>query len=241
MRRAQRFTSTTSDPAIADLGTGVGTLTFSAGSGLAFARSTTASAPFSANIALSINVIDLDGVTAGNPVTIGAGTGIAFTFGANQYYGRLALRNALGSELLDLPQALTTQYYTGGTLGFTTNTADSCSAAPSIAFSNYLLNLKSGQTCVRDSGSPGVSGAGCAAAAGAALAYKSVAAAGNFNLVLAAPGSGNNGAVTVTATAPAWLQYLWNAGSGTATSPAAFATFGVYQGSASRIFQKEVY
>jgi MSHA biogenesis protein MshQ len=233
--------ATSADPAIADLGTGVGTLTFSAGSGLSFTRSTTPSAPFGANIALSINVVDLDGVSATNPVTLGSGTGIAFNYGANQYYGRLALRNALGSELLDLPMALTTQYYTGGTLGFTTNTADNCSAAPSVAFSNYLLNLKSGQTCVRDSGSPGASGAGCAAAAGASLAYKSVASAGNFNLVLAAPGSGNNGAVTVTASPPAWLQYLWNTGSGTAANPAGFATFGVYQGSASRIYQKEVY
>jgi hypothetical protein len=231
----------TSDPSIADLGTGVGTLTFSAGSGLFFAHGTTPSAPFSANIMLSVNVIDLDGVSASNPVTFGTGTGIAFNYGANEYYGRLVFGNALGSELLDLPMQLTTQYYAGASVGFTSNPADNCSAAPAIGFSNYQLNLHSGATCVRDSGGPGSSGAGCAAAASAGLAYKASAAAGNFNLWLAAPGAGNSGAVTVTATAPVWLQYPWNAGSGSLSSPSALATFGVFQGPAARIYQKEVY
>jgi hypothetical protein len=233
--------ATTTDPSIVDLGTGAGTLTFSAGSGLSFTHGTTPSAPFSANIALSINVIDLDGVSATNPVTFGTGTGIAFNYGANEYYGRLVFGNALGSELLDLPMPLTTQYYAGATAGFTVNSADSCSAAPAIGFSNFQLNLHSGGTCVRDSGSPGTSGAGCAAAASAGLAYKASAAAGTYNLWLAAPGAGNSGAVTVTATAPAWLQYLWNAGSASLSSPSALATFGVFQGPAARIYQKEVY
>lgn len=233
--------ATSSDPAIADLGTGVGTLTFSAGSGLSFSHGTTASPPFSANIALSINVIDLDGATASNPVSFGSGSGIPFNDGASQYYGRLALRDALGSELIDLPMQLTTQYYVSAAQGFTTNLADTCSAAPGISFSNYQLNLKSGGTCVRDSGSPGVSGAGCPAAASSSIAFYPVSSSGNFNLVLAAPGSGNNGAVTVTATTPAWLQYLWNTGSGIAAGPSGLATFGVFPGPASRIYQREVY
>lgn len=232
--------ATTTDPAIADLGTGVATLTFGAGSGLAFTRSG-AIPPFSANIALTQNVIDLDAVAADNPVSFGAGSGIPFNFGASQFYGRLALRNALGSELLDLPMSLTTQYYLSGAAGFTANTADNCSVAPSIAFSAYQLNLNVGETCVRDSGSPGVSGAGCASAAPGALAFQAKAAAGGFNLVLQGPGSGNNGAVTVTATTPAWLQYLWNTGSGTNSNPTGLATFGVFQGPASRIYQREVY
>ena len=91
------------DPAILDLGNGVVTLTFSAGSGLAFARGTPV-APFSAAISLSENVIDQDGVAASNPVIFnGTGGGILWSSGSNQYYGRLALPNAVGSELLDLP------------------------------------------------------------------------------------------------------------------------------------------
>ena len=229
---------TSVDPAIADLGTGQVTLTFSAGSGLSFARGS-AIAPFSANIALSQNVIDLDGVTAPNPVTFGSGSGISFSTGASQYYGRLAIRDSLGSELLDLPIPLTTQFYLNTTVGFTTNTADSCTAAPGLAFSSYQPNLSAGKTCVRDSGSPGVSGLGCAAPS--ASPYNATASAGNFNLILAAPGSGNSGAVTVTAAVPSYLQYLWSVGSGVTSSPSGSATFGLFPGSGSRIHQREVY
>ncbi len=230
--------ATTADPAIVSLGGGQGTLTFSAGTGIAFARSTPV-APFNANIALSIDVIDLDGVAATvNPVTFGAGSGMLFTASPAQWYGRLALRDAVGSELLDLPMSLTTQYYASTALGFATNTNDSCTSAPAIAFSNYQQNLSAAKLCVRDSGSPGVSGAGCAAAASSR--YTSPASAGVFNLILAAPGSGNNGAANATATAPSWLEYPWNAASGD-TSPTGIATFGVYPGPASRTYQREVY
>jgi hypothetical protein len=238
--------STAVDPAIADLGTGQVTLTFGAGNGLLFNRGA-AIAPFNANIALSINVIDSDGVVvssvggvaATNPVTFGASGGIAFGAGAAQYYGRLALRDSVGSELLDLPMPLTTQYYLSTAVGFTTNTADSCTTAPKIAFSNYQLNLVAGETCVRDSGNPGASGAGCSAAAPATSQYDPVASSGNFNLILAAPGAGDNGALSVTATAPSWLQYTWSGGVN--SSPVGMGTFGEFPAPASRVYQREVY
>jgi len=232
--------ASSADPAIADLGGGVGTLTFSAGTGLAYSRGA-AVAPFSANIALAVNVIDLDSVAASNPVTFGAGAGIAFSSGSAQRYGRLALRNAVGSELLDLPLPLSTQYYLSSAAGFITNTDDVCTAGPAISFSNYQSKLKAGQTCVRDSGSPGVSGVGCSAAAASTSRYRSSALGGNFNLNLAAPGAGNDGAVTVTASAPTWLKYLWNAGSGVTSNPSAFASFGLFPGPSSRVYQREVY
>ena len=230
--------STAADPAIIDLGSGQATLTFSTGTGLLFTRGA-AAAPFSANISLSINVIDSDGVAAPNPVVFGGATGISFSTSATQYYGRLTLRDAVGSELLDLPMALTTQYYLSTTQGFTTNTNDNCTtlAAPSIALSKFLVNLTS--ACVRDSGKPGASGAGCTVAAPVAIAYKATASSGNFNLVFAAPGSGFNGAMTVTATAPAWLQYAWTGGAN--RNPAGIAAFGVFSGQASRVYQREVY
>ena len=228
--------ATSVDPAIVDLGSGQASLTYSAGTGLKFVRGS-AIAPFNANLMLSENILDSDGVAAPNPVSFGSGSGMSFSAGTTQYYGRLALRDALGSELLDLPMQLTTQYYVSPTAGFTTNTADSCTSAPPIGFSNYQLNLTAGETCVRDSGSPGSSGAGCAAPAGASEKYLSSASAGNFNLNLAAPGAGHSGAASVSATAPLWLQYPW-AGS---TSPTALATFGVFPGPASRIYQREVY
>jgi len=244
--------SIATDPAISDLGSvpatatlsGQATLTFSmgTGTGLLFTRGA-AVAPFNANISLSINVMDSDGVAAPNPVVFGGATGIIFSSNATQqYYGRMALRDAVGSELLDLPMALTTQYYVSTTQGFTTNTNDNCTVAPKpIVLSNFVLPLTSGKTCVRDSGSPGASGAGCAAAAPPLTAYKATATSGNFNLVFAAPGSGFNGAMTVTGTAPAWLQYMWNSAGGTNTNPTGIAAFGVFSGQASRVYQREVY
>jgi MSHA biogenesis protein MshQ len=246
--------ATSSDPTIVSQGSGVGNLTFSAGTGLLFTRGTPI-APFSANIALSINVIDLDGVVPTNsgytnPVTFGATTGIPFNFTAAQRYGRLALRDAVGSELLDLPMSLTPQYYVSTTAGFTSNTADVCSTltTPVITFSNYVQPWTTNQTCVQDTGSPGVSGAGCTTMAATSEQYLTVPAwpppatvvNPGFNLWLAAPTNKSTGAVTVTATAPSWLQYLWIAGSGN-TNPTAEATFGVFPGPASRIYQREVY
>ena len=236
--------ATTVDPVIADLGTGQVTLTFNSGTGLLFNRGT-AIAPFNANIALGVNVIDadgvgvasVDGIAASNPVSFGAGTGIGFSTGAAQYYGRLAVRDSVGSELLDLPMPLTTQYYLNTTVGFTTNTADSCTVAPALSFSGYQGNLSAGETCVRDRGSPGASGVGCAAPAAASSQYQPTAANGNFNLILAAPGAGNNGALSVTATAPSWLQYSW----GASVNPVGIGTFGEFPAPASRVHQREVY
>ena len=184
-------------------------------------------------------MIDSDGVAAPNPVVFGSVSGIGFSSSATQYDGRLALRDAVGSELLDLPMALTAQYYLNTTQGFTTNTNDSCTVAPSIALSNFILPLISGKTCVRDSGSPGASGAGCAVAAPTLTAYKATASSGNFNLVFAAPGSGFNGTMTVIGTAPAWLQYAWTGGAN--KNPTGIAAFGVFSGQASRVYQREVY
>jgi hypothetical protein len=228
--------ATSVDPAIADLGAGQASLTFSAGSGIAYVRGTPI-APFNANIALSINVIDADGVSAANPVTFGANGGMPFSTSSTQYFGRMALRDSVGSELLNLPLPLTTQYYLNSTVGFTSNTADSCTGAPALAFSGYQLNLSAGKTCVLDTGKPGLSGQGCAAPAALAAQYLPTAVAGNFNLTLAAPGAGNNGALTVTASAPSWLQYPQGAG----VNPYAVGTFGVFAAPASRVYQREVY
>jgi hypothetical protein len=228
------------DPVIAATGPGIATLTFGAGNGLALARGAPA-APVDAVISLTSPVVDLDGAAAAGPVTFGASGGIAFTAGASQRYGRLALRNALGSELLDLPMRLTTEFYAGNDLGFMTHEADSCTVAPPLTLGGYQGALAAGETCVRDTGAPGVSGAGCAAPAPPGQRYRATAQAGGFNLQLAAPGAGNQGAVTVTGDAPPFLEYDWNTATPGNENPAGFATFGVFPGPASRIYQREVY
>jgi len=142
--------STAADPAIGVFAGGVGTLTFASGSGLGFTRSTTTpSAPFNADIALSLNVIDTDDVVfAANPAAFGTATsggGMTFTGGNKAMrFGRLRMLNALGSEKLDLPVPLQVQYWTG--TGFATNAADGCTslAAASLVFSAYTGGITAG-------------------------------------------------------------------------------------------------
>jgi len=151
--------------------------------------------------------------------------------------GRARLANAYGSELLDLPVSFRTEYYDGA--GWVLNTLDSCSGDTSTDPANAVslalsLSPATLATCVRDSGSPGSSGTGCAAPALAAKRYlegatPSLGFAGNFNLWLQAPGSGQYGSVRITATVPAWLGSV----------PTAIATFGRYK--SPLIYRRENY
>ena len=229
------------DPAIADLGSGVATLTFSAGSGFSFAR-TALTSPFDADIQLSIDAFDSDAVAAAaNPLVFGGAGGITFDAGPQMRYGRARLANAVGSELINLALPLTTEYFVGGATGFITNTDDTCTAAMPLAFSAYAGNISAGDTCVLDAGNPGASLIGCAAAAPMAERYRNPSLGGNFNLSLAAPGGTNDGSVSVTADAPAWLRFDWDGAAAGEENPTGTATFGVFPGNARRIYQREVY
>jgi hypothetical protein len=231
----------TADPTIADLANGTATLTFSSGSGIAFSR-TTAVVPFDASIRVSINVLDSDGVAAtANPVSVGGVPGIGFTAGANQRYGRIAFRNAVGSELVNLPLPLRSEYYVSDAAGFITHASDGCSTPVTLSATAYGGQLIAGETCALDSGSPGTSGFGCAAAAVVASRYRVPPSAGDFNLTLAAPGAGNGGTVTLQATVPAWLKFDWNQSVAGTEFPTGIATFGVYNGKDTRIYERETY
>jgi MSHA biogenesis protein MshQ len=233
--------ATTTDPAIADLANGTATLTFGSGSGIAFNR-TTPVAPFDASIVLGINVLDADGVAATtNPVSVGGAGGIGFTSGANQRYGRIAFRNAVGSELVNLPLPLRSEYYLNDTAGFVTHAADSCTTPVTLTAIGYGGQLNAGETCALDSGAPGTSGFGCGAAAAVASRFRVPPAAGDFNLTLAAPGAGNAGTVTLQATVPTWLKFDWNQSVAGTEFPTGIATFGVYNGKDTRIYERETY
>lgn len=228
------------NPVIADLGGGSATLTYSVGSGLAYVR-TTPVAPFNAAVTLTASVTDADGVKSASNVVFGSGGGIGFSAGTEQRYGRLAVRSAAGSELLDLPVRTVAQYWLDAARGFTTATADSCTVAPKIVLGDFRQRLAAGETCVRDTGAGGTSGAGCPAPSAVGSRFRATALAGDFNLNLAAPGAGNGGAVTVQAVPPAWLLYDWNTALPGLESPTGLATFGVFQGPPARVYQREVY
>jgi MSHA biogenesis protein MshQ len=243
------------DPVIVSSGLGVGTLTFGSGTGLFFTRSTPtapAASPYDADISLAINVIDTDGVIlATNPArfaTATAGNGIAFSDGngattndKQMRFGRLAIRNANGSQLVPLPVQMETQYWNG--TSFITNAADSCTliASGNVAMGNFTPNLAACETAISGGG---------------------VLSAGRRTLQLAAPGSANNGSVdltvnlgasasgntctavgagpgplTTTANLP-HLQGNWTGGAYD-QNPTARAAFGVFKGADEVIFQRE--
>jgi len=230
-----------SDPAVSALGAGVGTLTFSGGSGLAYVRSNE-QAPFDADIRLSMNVIDSDGAIAlGNPLVFGSGGGMLFDAGANMRYGRGRLLNAYGSELVDLALPFRTEYFVDAATGFVPNTDDSCTSTVDLTLGAFTENLAAGETCVLDIGAPGNSGAGCAAAGPPALRYREPPLGGDFNLYLRAPGPGDNGSTTVTADVPAWLEFDWNSSLPGLEDPVGTAVFGIFRGVDRRIYIRELY
>jgi MSHA biogenesis protein MshQ len=235
------------DPVVAETMPGRGTLTFTSGpDGLVFER-TTPAAPYAADITLSIDVLDADGVAAvgagplGNPVSFGAAGGIAFDGGDEIRYGRVRLSNAYGSELVDLPVPAAVEYYLSPAAGFVPNLDDSCTTGVTVALGNFTENLAAGETCVLDSGAPGASGAGCPVPAAPASQFADPVDAGDFRLTLAAPGANDTGSVTVTASVPDWLLYDWDAGTAGDENPSATAVFGLYQGLSQQIYLREVY
>ena len=155
----------------------------------------------------------------------GGGTGIAFDAGNQFRYGRLTLNNAHGSELLDLPVPLATQYWNGTT--FVANVADNCTsiAAANISLGNFQKNLSAGETTVSISGR---------------------FTAGKSNLKLSKPGAGNNGSVDLTVNLGAtgadktYLRGKWS-GSNYDQNPSRRATFGIYKSADEFIYMREIY
>ncbi len=159
-------------------------------------------------------------------------------------YGRLRLSNAHGSELLDLPIPIQTQYWNGSL--FVTNADDSCTTLGSdnIGLGNYKKNLNSGET----------------AFSSATITF---AAGVGTNLKLTKPNLGNSGSVdlvidlgttTTPAMCPTWtpvtaptagagMSYLRGAWCGGAydRDPTARATFGVHRNANEFIYLREMY
>lgn len=157
--------------------------------------------------------------------------------------GRVHIYNTYGSELVDLPVTMRAEYYTAAD-GWVNNISDTCSSVGLNAFANYQGNLNSGETCVQDTGNPGISGQGCTVAGPASEQYRSLPSAidGTYNLYLKAPDAGNDGSVDVSASlgTKTWLRYDWD-GNGTEDDPTGKATFGIYKGSPRHIYLRQRY
>jgi MSHA biogenesis protein MshQ len=218
---------TGADPSIADTGSGTVGLTFDAGTGLLFQRGDPV-APFNAEIELQINVADADGITFGsNPARVGqatAGLGIGFDAGKTTRWGRLAFENAYGSELVDLPVPLHTEYYDG--VSWVRNTNDTCTTLTTTD-----LNM-----------TPVPGGLVSTPAIGNAPL-----AAGDADLSLSAPGLGNVGRfdlefdISGTGANLPFLFYDWDDDTSHDDNPNARASFGLYSGRPALIYVRELY
>ena len=241
----------TSDPSIGTFSNGVGTLTFSSGSGLSFLRSgSTPTSQFDADISLRLNVVDADGVVfSSNPAAFSAataGNGIIFSDGdasttidKKVRFGRIAISSAAGSQLLPLLLRIQAQYWNG--VAFIDNPMDACTMiqATNVGLGNFTQNLSAGETT--------------------ATITNTTLVAGRSAVRLSAPGVSNNGGVDVsinlgggsnangcpaftpTTAASAGRSYLRGRWCGSAhdRDPVARARFGIRGGNPARIDMRE--
>lgn len=179
---------------------------------------TPATSPFDADISIALTVSDSDTVALDTTTpgfgAAGAGAGIPFTAGKEVRFGRMVMDNAHGSDKVNLPVPLRTEYWQSSSGGFVQNRDDSCTLAPTVTTSP--ATAMTGPT---------------AWSLGASL------------LTLTAPGAPGtvNLTATITASAP-WLQpddndadLLYN------NDPTAVATFGVFENvDERRVYEREV-
>ena len=237
-----------SDPVIVDAGLGSGTLTFSAGTGLRFARSAPV-VPFDADIGLTLNVIDVDGVAAAAAASFGAataGNGIPFSGGKEMRFGRLRLANGNGSNLVPLALRLEAQHWIAPGY-FVTNTADSCTVVTSanVGLGNFQGGLTSGDTTASVA-----AGSLAGGLKSVVLSPPGAGKSGSVDIVLylAAPPGGINACVTFGVPPTplgadlGFLRGEWcTPPAGYDRDPTARARFGAYRGSSEFIYFRENY
>ncbi len=244
------FLSTGGTPRLS-LGTATGSWSNGVAAGITLSaaalRAAAPDGPF--NAAFGIAPTDSDGVAmASHNIDVAAPTGNDHTSVATLplRFGRLRLMNGVGSQDRPLGLPLVAQYWDGA--AFSDNTLDSCTRLPATAvnFGNYRKTITAADTAV----------------SGSAVTLSS----GRGTLVLARPLAGHTGTFDValslgsSATDASCLQ-PWTPGTGDAASagtslshlrgawcsttydkdPSARASFGLYRGADSLIYQRENY
>lgn len=231
-----------SAPVAIDNGDGSGTLSFSdtISNILAITRNSPV-APFDAEIALSFNLIDTDGVELANvnglaqtnPVVFGApfaGNGISFSGAKEQRWGRIAMANAYGSELMPLSVPLITEYCDGH--NFIKNLADN-STVINLA---TQLQLHNGSTAKAGNQAVAIGATGTTTA----TLTNSPFLAGDAGLVFSAANAYGYLDLSLLNT-DTWLLFDWDGNGAHDNLPKARASFGLYKGNDKQIYFREVY
>lgn len=210
---------------------------------LSYARPSAPEAPFLPRVTLTVPAADLTDADGRCHDPDGNGSCDAFVVpgitGPEQRWGRIAMDNAFGPDLIDLQVPMRAEFFNGSS--FVLNTDDACTLPSPLTLSDPAPAdaLLPGETCVQDSGAPGASGIGCTVPGPLARRYAATPTAGRWNLWLRAPGAGNVGMLDLTPTVPPWLQFNWR-GAGI-EPPRARVGFGVFQGDRRAIHTREVY
>lgn len=225
-------TATPADPCFTPFVATVGSFTSGVAAGvtvpLTVYRGASAVAPYAA-LDIGIAPVDSDGVTTAydlDTVNVVAGASNHTRVGSSEVrYGRMKLSNAHGSELLQLPIAVTVQYWNG--LNYVTSITDSVTIlnATTVTSANWT-NLTPGNWQKLFAASTWAAGATSVVPATASVVFVN----GVSSFKLAAPGAGKTGSVDMTTSAPSYLP----------SSPAR-ATFGVYKGANEFIYLRENY
>jgi len=222
-----------------DFNDGQGTLTVS-GERLVYSRAATPVEPFVGSVKMTLagsDLVDLDGVcyhpsdAQCNTNDASSNTSQAYvinTIGApNMRFGRAAMGNAAGSELLSLQVPMTVESFQSG--GFSLNSGDNCTnfGTAFIDLSNNAANPPMGTLSI----------AVGSQATTAGIANQPVSS-GVAGLTFTAPGQGGVGYADATFNLSVsngadmkWLRFDWDGDGNHDDDPQGRGTFGIYSGS----------
>ena len=190
-------------------------------------------APFNNAVNLVFTTItDDDGVqTQALPVTLQpSGEPIRF--------GRIAINNAHGSELVPLPVTIQAEYFNGA--NWQVNTADQCTTL-NLTTDIRLRNTETTSNAWQAGNTTMTIASGTSTAS---LINNNPLVAGNATLTLAAPGEDNQGYVEIGSNIAAnydWLLGDYDNDGGYDDEAVGRGSFGLFKGSDNIIFRREVY
>ena len=147
-------------------------------------------------------------------------------------FGRLAMQNVFGSELIDLVMPMRAEYFDG--TNFIVNIDDGCTTIDHAAIPTQLLVI------------PDLSGG-----SSTVTVIQTTAIGGDLNVQLTKPGAENTGDIRVIPnliqSGDSWLQYDWNGidelsdGNLYDDNPMGTATFGIFKGDSRQIYYRQIY
>jgi hypothetical protein len=185
-------------------------------------------------ISIRVEVANVNGLPQTNPVVFGApsaGNGIGFSGTKEQRWGRIALANAYGSELMPLSVPLYTEYYDGR--NFIKNLADN-STVINLA---TQLSLNNGSTTKAGNQAITIGTTGSTTA----TLTNSPFSGGDAGLAFSAANAYGYVDLSLLNTIDSWLLFDWNANGLHDDLPTAQVNFGLYKGNNKQIYFREVY